>query len=232
MPQFSGLCRPGWVLRASWRRTAVAVLAAAVVLSGAGAAAAKPAPSALAFTPSAYDYGQVAVGKTASQTFTLANSGGSASGALTLALSGPSAFTTVGDTCSAISLGPGQSCTVTVQFAPVSAGTDTATLTATGKKTSAAATLSLTGTGAVLYWTDFSNGTFSSGTINEASLDGSNPQALITGQNGPFGVAVDSGHIYWANFGSGTINEASLDGSNPQALITGQSEPAGVAAGP
>jgi hypothetical protein len=45
-------------------------------------------------------------------------------------------------------------------------------------------------------------------------------------------VAVDSGHIYWANDAPGTINEASLDGSNPQALITGQSEPAGVAAGP
>jgi hypothetical protein len=43
-----------------------------------------------------------------------------------------------------------------------------------------------------VYWADLDLGTTGhDGTINEASLpDGSNPQALITGQNLPSGVAV------------------------------------------
>ena len=70
--------RPGQAVR-GWRRrvAAAAVAAAAVVatLAGAGPAAAKPKPPALSFTPSSYDYRQVTIGQTASQRFTLANSG-------------------------------------------------------------------------------------------------------------------------------------------------------------
>ena len=36
-----------------------------------------------------------------------------------------------------------------------------------------------------LYWVN-PNG----GTVNQADLDGTNPHALLTGQDGPFGVAV------------------------------------------
>ena len=39
--------------------------------------------------------------------------------------------------------------------------------------------------GSHLYWTDDADGT-----INEASLDGSSPHAIITGQNGPELMAV------------------------------------------
>lgn len=156
------------------------------MLAGAGPAGA--APPSLAFTPSPYSYGQVTVGQTASQTFTVANSGGSASAALTLSLSGSSAFTVTTDTCTGTSLGPGKSCTVSVQFAPTSAGSKAATLTAASKK--ATATDSLTGTGATagaghLYWAGYT-----AGTINEANLDGTSPQAIVAGQTYPAGVAV------------------------------------------
>ncbi len=125
MLRFSRLNGPGRVAGAG------VVLAAAAVVSGAGVAAAKPGPPVLAFTPSPYDYGQVQVGQTVSQTFTLANSGGSATSALTVTLPGSAAFTITADACTAVSLGPGKSCTVVVRFAPTGAGTGTATASAT-----------------------------------------------------------------------------------------------------
>jgi hypothetical protein len=57
-------------------------------------------------------------------------------------------------------------------------------------------------------------------------------QSFITGASNPAGVAVDSGHIYWANHGADTIGRADLDG-NPasvnQSFISGPSFPTGVA---
>ena len=125
------------------------VVAGAVVValgSAAGAAAAKPRPPVLAFSPAPYNYGQVAAQAT-SQTFTLANTGGQATGRLRVTLTGAAAFTLTGETCH--SLGPGKRCTVTVRFAPASSGTVTATLTAAGTSKRAAATDALTGAGAV-----------------------------------------------------------------------------------
>ena len=172
-----------------------AVLAAVLAVAPAGPVAAG-GPPVLAFTPSPFDFGPVAVGQTAAQTFTLANSGGSASRALTVTLSGSAEFTVTADTCTGTSLGPGKSCTVTVQFAPASAGTATAALTASHKKT-VRATDPLTGTGVVpahLYWT-----TMGDGTVHEASLAGSSPKAIVTGQNGPALMAIDGSRIYWAD---------------------------------
>jgi hypothetical protein len=206
-----------------------AVLVAGAIVATVGSAtgaAAGPRPSALVFTPSPYSYGQVAAGQTASQTFTLSNPGRSATGRLTVKLAGAAAFTITGDTCK--SLPPRKRCAVTVRFAP--AGTDavTATLTAASKK-QAAATDVLTGTGEVggpppahLYWA-------AGDSIWEANLDGSSPQAIVTGQHDPAGVAVNASHVYWTDSGDGTVWEANLDGTNPQAIVTGQISPAGVA---
>src|SRR5215469_17960190 len=98
---------------AAWRR-AVAVggtlaLAGAAVLSGAGtaAAAARPTGPALVFSPSPYDYGQVRPGQSASQTFTLSNSGQKTTGRLRVRLSGPAAFSITGNTCHPPRLRPG-----------------------------------------------------------------------------------------------------------------------------
>ena len=78
-----------------------------------------------------------------------------------------------------------------------------------------------------LYWTNGGDGT-----IWRASLDGTSPQALVTGQNRPFGVAVDPSYLYWSN-GDGTIWQANLDGTSPQSLASGQDGGAwGVAVSP
>src|SRR5690349_18995035 len=222
---------PGKVTGVCWQRRAVTagfggMLAAGLVVAAAGPAAAGKVP-ALAFSPAPYGFGQVTDGQTASQTFTLANSGKSASGALRVTLPGSAAFTITADTCTGTSLGPATSCTVTVQFAPSSAGTVTATLTAANNKKTVLATDALTGTGvapAHLYWTDPDTNT-----VWEANPDGSNPQQLESGQNGPWGVAVSSSHLYRADSSAGTIMEANLDGTSPQAIAPGQSFPTGVA---
>src|SRR5213593_2475952 len=97
----------------SVRPVLVSVGLAAVVLLAPGVGQAGGA--AVAWSPStsgSFDYGAVSPGQTASQTFTLMNSGGSATGMLTVALSGSSAFTKTLDGCTATSLGPKKSCSV------------------------------------------------------------------------------------------------------------------------
>lgn len=79
---------------------AVALLATAAVLAGAATALAKPAAPVLAFTPSPYNYGRVTPGESASQRFTLTNSGSKATGKLKVTLAGAAAFTITRDRCS------------------------------------------------------------------------------------------------------------------------------------
>ena len=182
-----------------------AMLAAATVLAGtAPAGAASPPGPGLAFTPANGDYGPIAVDTTTVNDFTLANQGGTATGALTLTLfgEGSGAFTIAADTCRKTSLGPGESCRFKVKFHPISATSYTVTLTATSRRPGVTATLALTGTGVGrhLYWADSD-----AGTITEAGLDGSNPQVIAAGQSNPVGVAVDSTHLYWADSNTGTI---------------------------
>jgi hypothetical protein len=119
-------------------------LAGAVVLSFTPAALLASAAPSLSFTPSSWTAGPIASGTQTSQTFTLTNTGGKASAAITaVTLSGPAAFTKTADTCTGTSLGPDKSCTVTVQYAPASNGeSDTATLSASGIHASATASLS------------------------------------------------------------------------------------------
>ena len=197
------------------------VVAGAVVMalgSAAGTAAAKPRPPVLTFSPAPYNYGQVAAGGAASQTFTLANAGGQGTGRLRVTLAGAAAFTITGDTCH--SLAPGKRCTVTVRFTPVTSGIVTATLTAAGKKRGATAAADvLTGAGRGLgldlehiYWAGTSQ------TISSANLDGSDPQTLVSGQNGPIGVAVDASHLYWTNQNDGSIWAANRDGTSPHVI--------------
>jgi hypothetical protein len=105
-------------------------------------------PPVLAFTPSSWDYGTLGPGTTSSKTFVLRNNGGSGSAELTVSVSGSSAFTKTSDTCTGKGLGPNKTCSVTVQYAPTSAGsTDNGTLTASSKKASASAALTGTSTG-------------------------------------------------------------------------------------
>jgi hypothetical protein len=209
-------------------RAVVVAGALMLVLGSAAGAAAKPQPPVLAFSPAPYDYGQVAAGQAVSRTFTLANSGRSATGRLRVTLTGAAAFTIAGDTCR--SLGPGKTCTVTVRFAPASAGTVAATLIAAAKK-GAVATDALTGTGGVggpapshLYWA-------ADGSIWESNLDGTSPHVIVTGAHDPVGVAVGASHLYWAGtFGTqGVIFQANLDGTSAGPIDLGDYNPGGVA---
>lgn len=133
------------VMRLRLLRRALPVVSLAVlgVLSFTPAALASTAAPSLSFTPSSWTAGPIDSGTTTTQTFTLTNTGGKASGGLTVTLPGSAAFTTTADTCTGRSLGPGKSCSITVQYAPASnAENDTATLTATGAQASATAPLS------------------------------------------------------------------------------------------
>ena len=64
-----------------------------------------------------------------------------------------------------------------------------------------------------------------------ANIDGTGvQQGFITGAGAPCGVAVDQGHIYWANFGKGTVGRANLDGSGAdETWISGVPSSCGVA---
>jgi hypothetical protein len=103
------------------------------------------APASTAASP--FAFAKIAKGATETQTFTLKNTGGVATAALTVSLTGSAAFTRTADSCSAVSLGPKKSCSITVQYAPTTDGaSDTATLTARSKKPLAVATAYLSGT--------------------------------------------------------------------------------------
>ena len=80
--------------------------------------------------------------------------------------------------------------------------------------------------GSGLYWASFSDGR-----IRTANPDGNGVQTLVSGQNSPFGVAVNATHIYWANTGDDTIMMANLDGTDATDIVTvsAGSHPYGVA---
>jgi hypothetical protein len=185
----------------------------------------------LVFSPSPYDFGPVSPGQSASKTFTLRNSGQKATGKLRVRLSGPAAFSITRNTCRAVRLRPGKTCTVTVRFAPSQADRITATLTAASKggpQHAATATDALAGGQALgatpgqIYWV-------STDQIWAANLDGTSPHAIVTGQNGPEGIAVNSSNLYWADAADGTIWEANLDGSSPHIILTSQRGQVGLA---
>ena len=139
-----------------------------------------------------------------------------------MTLAGAAAFTITDDTCTKAKLRPGGSCGVGVRFAPTGAATVTAALTAADNKGRVTASVALSGTGtglggppsppSWLYWSDNS-------TISAVSLDGGNPQTVLSA---PFslGVAVDASRLYWSNNNDSTINAADLDGGNPQTILT------------
>jgi Low-density lipoprotein receptor repeat class B len=58
--------------------------------------------------------------------------------------------------------------------------------------------------------------------LDDHSVDDHTPKEVL--------VAVDAGHVYWANDGTNTIGRANLDGTGAdQIFITGAATPTGVA---
>jgi len=133
-------------------RATVAAAAATLALLVPEAAQAG-GPPAIAWSPTTsggtFDHGAIVVGETASQAFTLTNTGGSATARLSISLSGSEAFSITSDACTGTSIGKRKSCAVTVEYAPTTVGqSDTATLSASGKKAAARASITHIGSGA------------------------------------------------------------------------------------
>lgn len=108
-------------------------------------------PAQLTITPTPRDYGSVILGATTDLTFTVGNSGGATSGAVSFSLGGADAgqFAVVaGGTCvsGSTTLSPAATCTVVLRFAPTTAGSKSATLTASATP-GATAVASVTGLG-------------------------------------------------------------------------------------
>jgi hypothetical protein len=118
------------------------VAAVAVPLSGAGqlTAGMNISPAQLAFPAM-----PVGAASTA-QTVTLSNTSNYSIGAVALGTTGP--FSLTQNTCAG-GIAAGASCTVGVVFTPIAAGTATGTLTASSSSVATAATVALSGVGAV-----------------------------------------------------------------------------------
>ncbi|CAE8588447.1 unnamed protein product, partial [Polarella glacialis] len=77
-----------------------------------------------------------------------------------------------------------------------------------------------------LYWADMT-----SGKVSRRSLDGGPIEDVVTGENMPTCVAVDSdgGVVYWVNYGDGMVKGRSVDLSDSvREVATGLSAPYGV----
>jgi uncharacterized repeat protein (TIGR01451 family) len=83
--------------------------------------------------PPSHDFGTVTVGQTASFTLPFTNHGTATSAPVSFQLSGinPTEFSLTSDTCTGVALANGDSCTVTVVFTPMSAGTKHASVEVT-----------------------------------------------------------------------------------------------------
>jgi hypothetical protein len=102
--------------------------AATASFSGTGAT-----PAALGLSPQMHSFGAVMPGTSASKVFTVTNTGGVSTGALTTTIetSASGQFTIIDNTCSGQTLVAGGTCTLSVSYAPTSPGPKSATLQVT-----------------------------------------------------------------------------------------------------
>ena len=105
------------------------------------------------------DYGYVPAGSVETNTYTVENVGSGKGGALSVAAMGSGDWTIVSDTCSGVTLAPGQTCSVSISYEPLRPGDDmSVSLTVWAKnaqqgpdrfpdnRIQSAATINLTGT--------------------------------------------------------------------------------------
>lgn len=101
-------------------------------------------PAVLTITPPAPVFGPVAQGSSTALAFTVTNTGGAVSGALSTAISGATDFaiTAATDTCKGKTLAAGATCTLTVVMTPIAPpGSKTATLTVSASPGSSATSM-------------------------------------------------------------------------------------------
>jgi len=151
-----------------------------VTLNGTGVIPAAPIAS---LTPTSLSFSAVVGTSSASQTATLANTGNSPLSISGIALGGASANDySQTNTCGS-SLAAGSSCSIAITFAPISAGSLSATLSVADNAAGSPQTVSLTGTAAAA-----PSFTVSSTTATQTILPGSTAQYSINvaAQNGTF----------------------------------------------
>ena len=182
--------------RKQLRQALTAIVTLAGIFSFAAslpASAAAPRPANLAISPKSFQYVSVAVGtSSASQSFAVTNTGQSASGPLSVAVTGAniSDFVVDSSTCTT-ALPAGGACSVSVHFAPTATGVRSATLSVSGTP-GGSVTSSLKGTGAtaVLAMSPASH-TYGSVTIGASSVS-QTYTVTNTGQgaSGPVSVSI------------------------------------------
>jgi hypothetical protein len=104
--------------------------------------------SHLQISPGSLSFGSVAVGASATQSFTLANTGATAITKLGIAVSSGAADYAITGPCTVATLAAGGSCSVTVTFTPAAVGSRPGTLTVTSSDISSPAAVPLSGSGA------------------------------------------------------------------------------------
>jgi trimeric autotransporter adhesin len=118
--------------------TSLSSLAINVPLTGTGI------QSHLVITPSALNFGSIAVGASANQTLTLTNTGTAPVTALAFNLTGDYAITVP---CTFTTLAPNTSCTITITFTPTTLGQRNSALTITSSDANSPTLIPLTGAG-------------------------------------------------------------------------------------
>jgi hypothetical protein len=110
-------------------------------------------PGALTVSPGSYDFGPLSVNAvSADATFTVTNSGGAATGPLTVSAPG-NGFVVAGNSCAA-GLAPAKTCALAIHFAPTVVGNATGTVTIGDGTVSGTLTVHGTGTAAALLTID------------------------------------------------------------------------------
>ncbi|MGH7298198.1 MAG: beta strand repeat-containing protein, partial [Polyangiaceae bacterium] len=186
--------------------------------------------AALAVTPSTFDFGPVEQGAPTppTQTFTVKNTGGSAtSAAPAIAVSGSGAkdFTLVASTCKT-ALAAGADCTFGVTFAPTTAAAESATATVSAASV-ASVTVALTGTGLAPAALGVSPGSGALGSVVQGA-GGTDTTFTVTNGGG-----VDTGSLTAALQGSQAAQFAlGTDGCTGQTLAPGKSCTVDVHAAP
>jgi YD repeat-containing protein len=144
----------------------------------------------ISVTPGSYDFGNVNISNTSTQTFTVSNTGTANLMLETITINGSSDFSLNATNCSNKTIGPSSSCTVQVTFSPASVGDKSATMSIPSNDLDKnPLNISLTGTGVTAVQPDLT------GTWSNVSWTGSRK-----------GVYTVSGTFTTRNNGSATAN--------------------------
>lgn len=121
-----------------------------IMLAATPTVAAKPGKPHVTVAPQpgdSADFGQVVIGDTKTQTFIVTSDGTRKTPHLVVRLHDSSAFEITADECRKEKLPQGESCLVTVTYAPTTAQDDASSLVVTSRNKKIRASISLTGTG-------------------------------------------------------------------------------------